>query len=88
MATPLTNADAIHQRISDLQAELDKASPNMANHLLQIHKDLGASPELLHVLSEDEIATIAKGLQVQSQVQIVTTKAKPAKKEKLADLEI
>jgi hypothetical protein len=88
MATPLTEADAIHQRIAELQEELDKASPNIATHLLKIHKDLAASPELLHILSEDEIAVIAKGLQVQSQVQIVAPKAKAPKREKLADLEI
>jgi hypothetical protein len=88
MATPLTDAQEIHQRISELQAELDKASPGIATHLLRIHKDLAASPELLHILSEDEIAIIAKGLQVQSQVQIVAPKAKAPKREKLADLEI
>lgn len=90
MPSPLTTVDEIHQRIADLQLELDKASPGIATHLFKIHKDLGGSPELLHILSEDEIATIAKGLQVQSQVQLVTAKAKApsTRKQNLADLDI
>lgn len=88
MPTPLTSTDEIHQRIADLQAELDSSSPGIATHLLKIHQDLGKSPELLHILSETEISTIAKGLQVQSNVQILTAKPKAAKKENLKDLEI
>lgn len=88
MATPLTSVDDIHQRVADLQAQLDTASPGIATHLLRIHSDLGKSPELLHVLSEDEIATIAKGLQVQSGIQILAAKPKAAKRESLKDLEI
>lgn len=89
MATPLTPVDEIHNRIAELKEQLDSSSPAMATHLIKIHQDLGASPELLHILSEEEIATIAKGLQVQSQVQIITAKPKAAsKKENLKDLEI
>jgi hypothetical protein len=88
MATPLNSIEEIHQRIADLQAELDASSPNIATSLLKIHSDLGKSPELLHILSEEEIATIAKGFKVQSNIQIVTAKPKAAKKENLKDLEI
>lgn len=88
MATPLTSTDEIHQRIQELRTLLDESSPGIATHLLKIHGDLGKSPELLHILSEEEIATISQGLQVQANVQIITAKPKAAKKESLKDLEI
>lgn len=88
MATPLSSADEIHQRIAELQAALDTASPGISGHLLKIHRDLGQSPELLSVLSEAEISTIAKGLQQQSGVEILAEKPKTKKKENLRDLEI
>lgn len=92
MATPLNSVDEIHNRIQTLAGELESATPNIAGSILKIWQDLKASPELVHVLSEDEVSIIARGLSTQSQVQLIDAKmAKPSKaaaNKKLADLEI
>lgn len=93
MATPLTDTDEIHNRIQDLAAQLEQDTPNIAGGLLRIWQDLKTSPELLHVLSEVELQTLAAGLSMQSQVQLLAAKpakaaTKAATNKKLADLEI
>ena len=83
----ITDEQEFFQRVADLQQALDDAEPGLAGHVQKIHQDLQKMPELVHVLTDEQIAVIVSGLRVQSGISITTAKPK-AKKAKLADLEI
>lgn len=65
------------EKVTALQAALLSAHPTLPVLLRNIHTQLRADPEITTLLSEDEIGIIVNGLKRQTQVELVTTTAKP-----------
>ena len=67
----------IQMTIAELETALLEAHPEMPVLLRKIHSKLREDPELVTLLTEEEIATVINGLKVQTNVSISSTK-KPA----------
>jgi hypothetical protein len=72
----------IQDEINELAIALDNHDPTMGYNVVSIHKALQASPESIHLLTEEEIATIVKGQELVSLTKIMETKEKAPKKGK------
>lgn len=68
----------LKEKVADLQGKLLSLHPEMPTLLRTIHTQLSQDPELVTVLTEEEIGIIVRGLSVQMKTEITTT---PVKKE-------
>ena len=66
---------AVQEQIENLKAALLAAHPTMPILLREIHKTLKADPEVVTLLTEDEIGVIVNGLSSQTQTTIATSLA-------------
>ena len=87
--------DVFLEKLLALKDSLIQELPDIANAVKQVHKDLLASPELIHLMSPEEVNILVQGIDsrndfsfAKSQETKVKTKAvrQVAKKESLADL--
>lgn len=82
---PVTKALATHpiaMEMAELEDALEKQVPGFANILRDIHIKLREDPNTVTLLSEEEIATIVKGLERHANVTLTTKAAKPTAKAK------
>lgn len=91
--TPNTpQQDQIQQRLAYLEQALNDRDPLMKEHLKEIHKLLVQHEELVHLLSEDEIAKIMQGQQILTNTTLVAAvtapKARAATAKKAANLSL
>lgn len=91
MSTPMTNVEVLQEKVGSLREMLLTAHPGMPVMLREIHQKLKQDPEIVTILSEEEIGIIVSGLKRQTQVQILAAVAKKGtgkslKKTTLADL--
>ena len=66
---------AVQEQIENLKAALLAAHPTMPILLRDIHKTLKADPEVVTLLTEEEIGVIVNGLSSQTQTTIATSLA-------------
>lgn len=71
----MDSLQSIQMTIAELQNALLEAHPEMPILLRKIHSKLKDDPELVTLLTEEEIASVISGLKVQTNVSI----ASPAK---------
>lgn len=65
----------LQEKLASLSAALDARLP-MRDILRDIHTNLKADPDIVTILSEDEIAVIVAGLKKQTNTEITTTALK------------
>ena len=75
-AAPLSNVDIIAGKIADLEASLEANSPGYVSLLHVIHKQLGEDEALTHLLTEEQVAVICKGLYKKTQTVIAESGSK------------
>lgn len=76
----------LKEKVATLQEALLNAHPTMPVLLRTIHQQLRADPELVTVLTEEEIGIIVSGLSKQTNTEIATTVTKaPSQTKKLKD---
>jgi hypothetical protein len=63
-------------KINILREALLAQAPEIANHLKEINEDLRQYPDLVHLLSDDDIAPIYSAIMEQSNVEITAKAAK------------
>ena len=88
----LATSPELGQRCSALEAacqtladELLLAEPQLGDFLADIHEHLRAEPELMHILTDEQIAAVYQGFIAQSGKSIATVKPKkPATAAKIA----
>ena len=83
------------ENLSELKQMLVDSDPDIATYVKQIHKDLVASPELIHMLKPEEVNILVQGVDClndfsfaksqETKRAVKTTKA-VAKKESLKDM--
>lgn len=67
-------------KLDSLRAALDAKDPKMPTHLKEIHKYLIQFEELAHLLTEEQIAVILEGQQIQVGVVLAEETKKKEKK--------
>lgn len=84
-AAPLATSPELAQRCEPLVAAcqsladaLLQQEPTLGSFLADIHEHLRAEPELMHIMSDEQIAAVYKGFIAQSGKQVIATKAKKA----------
>lgn len=87
----MTPAEQIKEAIQDLSTKLLSAHPEMPILLRKIHQHLSKDPEIVTLLTEEEIGVIVDGLSNQTKTSIATSlatgkKGKPIKSIGIADL--
>lgn len=76
----------VRDRIAGLANALEEKNPGIENYLSAINMDVRQYPELMHMLSEEEIAAIYKGLQTKTGIHVtVKTAKKKGNQSKLDD---
>lgn len=77
---------SLQEKVADLQTKLLEAHPAMPTLLHQIHSLLQKDPELVTLMSEEEIGTIVNGLKVQTATSISVGIVKaPSEAKKIKD---
>lgn len=74
--TPLDNSQQIKHRIAQLQECLEVNAPTYQSLLHTIHQNLMKDPDVVHLLSEEEIGVIVSGLSKHKNIVIATTVSK------------
>jgi len=77
--TPLDNSQQVVDRIAMLQETLRNNSPAYESLLHTIHVQLAKDPDVVHLLTEDQIGMIVAGLSKKKDVVIATTLQKSKK---------
>lgn len=72
----MTPAEQLKESVLSLQSALLAAHPTMPSLLQQIHRKLKEDPEIVTLLSEEDIGIIVSGLMKQTQTTIATTLSK------------
>lgn len=70
------SAYEIKEKVLALQESMLSSHPQMPTLLRQIHTQLRADPEIVTLLSEDEISIIVSGLMKQTQTELVVASVK------------
>ena len=78
----------IKTKLDELDRMLMEKHPGMPMLLRDIHKTLKAQPDIVTLMTEEEIAIIVRGLEKQTNSQLVAATLKPtkAKKESLKNV--
>jgi hypothetical protein len=87
---PMPEAAAIKDKIYQLQESLQQGLPNYEHLLHVIHRELGASEDTVHFLTDEEIGIICRGLTKKTGVELKAktdkVTAKSLKGVKVSDL--
>lgn len=70
----------VKSKIAELSAALLAASPTMPLLLREIHTQVRKDPELITIISEEEIGIIVNGLKVHTNTELLSTAVKAASK--------
>ncbi len=79
MSTSLSIAQQTEERIVELQEHLEKGLPGYKDLLRVIHTNIKNDPDLVHILTEEQIGIIVVGLAKHKGVVINTEAAKSKK---------
>jgi hypothetical protein len=79
--------EIVKGRIFELQEALEKATPNYTNILREIHNTLKNDPDVVTLLTEDEIGTITAALKQHKNVVITSEAVKKVSKKKLSSID-
>lgn len=78
MNTPVPEGFMLKEKVADLSDALLSKHPRMPGLLREIHTTLQKYPEQVTLMTEEEIAVLVSGLQVQTGTSFATSTTKPA----------
>lgn len=76
MSTDSVSHEAIRFKLADLDSAIKSDHPRMAGILREIHQAQAKDPELVTILSEEEIGILVSGLEKHKNIHIVQALAK------------
>ena len=79
----LVNSDQVKARIQELQDAIAKAVPGYVSILREIHGNLQKDPDIVTLLTEEEIGIIVAGLSKHKNIVIATAETKGTKSKSL-----
>jgi hypothetical protein len=68
-----TSHEILSLKIAELATSIQSTLPNMPSLLQEIHRNLKSDPDLITILSSQEVAIIISGLSKQTQTTITTS---------------
>lgn len=71
-------AAQLHAQIAELDKALKENLPQMDSLLQTLHKNLSTDPQLVHLLKEEEIAVLFRGLEIKTRTKILEETVKSA----------
>lgn len=80
----MTPLEQIQSNILELQSALQEAHPRLPRLLQEIHAQLKNEPDVVTVLSEEEIAVIIAGLSRQTNTSLIAKSSSASKTKRLA----
>ena len=78
----------IQEKLASLAEQLLAVQPNITTLLRDIHRSLKADPDVVTILTEEECATLVKGLQKQTSTIILTAAVKKSSKTVLSKITV
>ena len=75
VVTPITNAEQVKLQIAQLLTALQEKLPGYESLLHTIHRALATDPDVVQVLTEEEIGTICVGLSKRTSIFIAAKEA-------------
>lgn len=78
------NAEGIEAKIANLKAKLDNNCKDFPILLKKIHAQVQGKPELLHILTDEQIGVIVQSLMVHTRTNIAAKITSKQKKEMLS----
>ena len=76
----LPSAEAVIAKINELQVSLQERLPNYESLLHTIHRNLATDPDVVNILTEEQIGVIVAGLQKRTGVFIAAEVVAKVKK--------
>lgn len=83
-SVPLDGFQQISHRLEELQSALQTQAPGYEGLLFRIHKDLQADPDLVHLLTDEQVGVLVAGLSKKKNV-VIAEPEKLKSKTKTAD---
>lgn len=79
----MNSAEIIKEKLYQLESKLKENVPNIKELLRDIHTSLKKDPDVVTILSEEEVSMLVKGLVKQTQSTVIdkVLKTKKSKKE-------
>lgn len=74
----LTAYDQITSTMAELEEALESNIPGFANILKKIHQDLAADPDVVTLLTPEQISVVVRGLERHAGIIVTPAKAKKA----------
>ena len=84
----MTPHEIISLKIAELSASILSAHPSMPTLLRDIHQNLKLDPDLVTILTPEEVSQIVKGLSLQTQTTITTSILSGSKGKSLKKLSV
>jgi hypothetical protein len=78
-AVALSTEEVLFSKLLTLQEELEKALPNYKESLREIHNLLRSDPDMVHILSEEQVGLVVAGLSKHKGVVLVEATSKGGK---------
>jgi hypothetical protein len=78
MSQPIPEGFELQSKVAELEDLIKEKHPKMPTLLREIHRTLQQYPEQVTILSEEEIAVIVQGLQIQTGTELAKDAAKPS----------
>jgi hypothetical protein len=72
--------DLVAQRLEDLRIAQEQLDPNISIHVIEIHKSLKEHPEIVSILSDEQIRTYITARRKMANITLSPVKASAAKK--------
>lgn len=69
------SAESIKAQLADLEQALEQRLPGMKTMLADIYKQMKNEPDVVTVMSEEEIAVVVRGLKVYANAEIPVSKS-------------
>ena len=78
----MNNAELIKEKLYTLESQLTANHPDIKGLLRDIHSTLKQDPDVVTILSEEEVSILVKGLMRQTNSDVIAkvVKTKPSKK--------
>lgn len=81
MSAAPNQAFEVREKLAQLEASLLEGTPNMKVLLRDIHRTLKSDPDVVTILSEEEVSILVNGLkkQTNTEIAVAAVKRKPRK---------
>lgn len=85
---PVGQAYEVQEKLAQLESMLTANTPGISTLLRDIHSVLKKDPDIVTLLSEEEVSVVVRGLKKQTATEIATTAVKKKPKKALSKMTV